>query len=512
MKLRVEDCSHFIIVKKSLLFNLYSSIPFMLLGIDQGTSGTTVMTFDKTLHPLAHAYRKISSYYSQAGWVEQNPNEIIESVVEAVAEVLEKIGRVKIEAVGLTNQGESVLAWDAKTLEPLTPIIVWSDRRAASLARDLAKTHGERVRELTGLELSDYFCASKYAWLLQHDTNVQHALAEKRLRFGTLDSWMALELGSLEHVSDASTASRTQLVSLQTGQWEQELLDIFAVPLETLPHIQPSLKAWGTLHHETWKQELPLFASLVDQPAALAGNGCLKTGDIKITYGTGCFVYINSGSDIPKPGKSLLVSTAWSDEREKTFALDGGVFTAATAINWLVELGLADSPEQTATLAEASRNLDVRFLPAFTGMGAPWWDSEARGVFSGLTAGTTKADLVRAVLDSIAYRVTDIVRVMWQAGSPKPSLVRVDGGLTKNTYLMQLQANLLGVHIAISAQPEATALGAALLAGKAAGLVNINDLNLGIGKVYQPRWSEAEREQKYQQWLRWLEKARVLQH
>ncbi len=482
----------------------------MFLGIDQGTTGTTVMAFDTSFKPYAHAYRKIQSYHPKSGWVEQHPEEIIQSVIEAVAEVLDKIGNKKIEAVGLTNQGESVLAWDAKTRKALTPVVVWSDRRAASIAEAFSKTHGERVRELTGLEPSDYFCASKYAWLSQNNAEVKQAAKEGRLRFGTLDSWLALKLGGLEHVSDASTASRTQLLGLASGQWERELLELFQIPPEALAEVRPSLANWGTLQHKTWRQKLPWFASLVDQPAALAGNGCLKTGDIKITYGTGCFVYINAGSDLPKPGKSLLASVAWSDEKTRTYALDGGVFSAGTAINWLVELGLAESPEQTATLAASSTNHDVRFLPAFTGLGAPWWDSEARGVFSGLTAGTTKADLARAVLDSIAYRVTDVVRAMWQAGNPKPSLIRADGGLTKNPYLMQLQANLLGVDIAVSAQTEATALGAALLAAGSAGLLGPDKLTFEIGTLYEPTWSKDERETKYQGWLEWLANARNL--
>lgn len=481
----------------------------MFLGIDQGTTGTTVIAFDKTFKPLAHAYRSIGSHYPRAGWVEQHPNDIIESVIEAVAEILVKIGNARIEAVGLTNQGESVLAWDAVTGEALSPIIVWSDRRAARIASELEKTHGESVRELTGLELSDYFCASKYAWLLQHNTDVQKAARENRLRFGTLDSWMAFRLGGLEHVSDTSTASRTQLLGLQSGTWEKELLNIFGVRLETLPEVRPSLSNWGTLHHTSWSRELPWFASLVDQPAALAGNGCLKIGDIKITYGTGCFVYIHAGNHPPKPGKSLLASVAWSSETERTYALDGGVFTAGTAINWLVSLGLAESPEQTTTLALSSTNHNVKFLPAFTGLGAPWWDSEARGVFSGLSAGTTRADLVRAVLDSIAYRVTDVVRAMWQS-NPTSEMIRVDGGLTKNPYLMQLQANLLGVRIAVSQQKEATALGAALLAGQEAGLVNIDDMTFDTGMIYEPQWSLDERETKYVAWTQWLEKARTL--
>jgi glycerol kinase len=481
----------------------------MFLGIDQGTSGTTVIAFDKTLKPLEYAYRGIQSYYPKAGWVEQNPDDIIQSVVDAVAEVLAKLRNTEIEAVGLTNQGESVLAWDTKTGEPLSPIVVWADKRATNIAAELAKTHNERVRELTGLELSDYFCASKYTWLLQNNLDVQKAARENRLRFGTLDSWMAFKLGGLQHVSDTSTASRTQLLGLQSGRWEKELLDIFGLRLETLPEVRPSLSHWGTLKHPSWNVELPWFASLVDQPAALAGNGCLKTSDIKITYGTGCFVYIHAGNVAPKPSKNLLASVAWSSAKERVHALDGGVFTAGTAINWLVSLGLAESPEQTATLAASSTHHDVRFLPAFTGLGAPWWDGEARGAFSGLTAGTTKADLTRAVLDSIAYRVTDIVRVMWQS-NPKPDMIRVDGGLTNNPYLMQLQANLLGVRIAVSEQKEATALGAALLAGQAAGSVTIHGLTFNVGAVYEPQWSLDEQETRYATWLKWLEQARAL--
>jgi glycerol kinase len=389
-------------------------------------------------------------------------------------------------------------------------VIVWSDRRAAGIAEELSKKHGERVRELTGLELSDYFCASKYTWLLKNNFGVQQAAKYGTLRFGTLDSWLALKLGGLDHVTDSSTASRTQLVGLRRGNWEEELLEIFGITLETLPEIRPSVANWGTLNHERWKRELPWLTSLVDQPAALAGNGCLTAGDIKITYGTGCFVYINAGNKLPTPGKSLLASVAWNSDKERTYALDGGVFTAGTAINWLVSLGLAESPEQTSDLAKASTNADVRFLPAFTGLGAPWWDSDARGVFSGLTAGTSKADLVRAVLDSIAYRVTDVVRAMWQAGNPKPTSIRVDGGLTKNPYLMQRQADLLGVKIAVSSQTEATALGAALLAGKTAGLLKRADMSFDVGNIYQPTWSEDEREDKYLEWLAWLGKARAL--
>ena len=300
--------------------------------------------------------------------------------------------------------------------------------------------------------------------------------------------------------------------TFRASQWclgERITTKLFQIPAQALPQVKPSLANWGTLHHPNWSGEIPWFASLVDQPAALAGNGCLQAGDTKITYGTGCFVYINAGSTIPTPDERLLASVGWSDEVSRTYTLDGGVFTAGTAINWLVDIGLAASPEETSSLAQSSKDHSVRFLPAFTGLGAPWWDSEARGVFSGLTAGTTRADLVRAVLDSIAYRVTDIVKTMWQKNL-LPKQIRVDGGLSQNPYLMQLQANLLGVPIAVSAQTEATALGAALLAAHAAKLLDINSIRFDSEHIYEPQWSQDERNTKYQTWLDWLNKARNL--
>lgn len=483
----------------------------MILGIDQGTSGTSVLAFDQGFHAVARAYRPVHSHHPRPGWVEQDPQEIIQTVVEAVAEVLSKVGGAKvIQAAGLTNQGESVLAWDKLTGQPLTPVIVWSDRRAASIAEELRqKGHAGRVRQLTGLELSDYFCASKYAWLLRNDWGVQKAAKEGRLCLGTLDTWLALGLSG-QPWSDQSTASRTQLVYLHSGEWDQELLEIFAIPPEALPTVRPSLGQWGSLAHPEWRGELPWFASLVDQPAALAGNGCFRPGELKITYGTGCFALVNAGDSVPGAGEALLASIAWSDPQHKTYALDGGVFTAATAVNWLVELGLANNPEHTSELAQASSEKSVRFLPAFTGLGAPWWDAKARGVFAGLTAGTTRADLVRAVLDSLASRVRDIVEAMQAAGIPRPQVLRVDGGLSNSRYLMQRQADLLGIPIERSGQSEATAFGAAILAASAAGLVDLDRVPFSVQQRFEPQLAESAREEEYAAWLAWLEAARKL--
>lgn len=483
----------------------------MLLGIDQGTTGTSVIAFDETLKPVASSYRRVESFHPQPGWVEQDPEALIQTVVEAVSEVLVKIGGTnQIKAVGLTNQGESVLAWDALTGKAITPVVVWSDRRASGLIHGwLEAGHGPRVRELTGLELSDYFCAAKFHWLIQNNPEVQAALKAGRLRFGTLDAWMAHRLGNRNN-TDLSTASRTQLVGLKSGQWEPELLELFGVPLETLPPIKPALDHWGTLYHPDWGAELPWFASLVDQPASLAGNGCLETGQAKVTYGTGCFAYVQAGNIAPNPGESLLASVAWSRGDERAFALDGGVFTAGTAIEWLLRLGLLETPAQSSDLAFAAQESGVRFLPAFTGLGAPWWDGEARGVFAGLTAGVGRPEMVRAVLEGIGYRVRDVVEAIRQHVQP-PSL-RVDGGLTKNPFLMQFEANLLGIPLEVSAQTEATALGAALLAGISAGLVSESQAKsiFKAKAIYEPQWSEDERATRYAGWLEFLQKAHRL--
>ena len=411
----------------------------MLIGIDQGTTGTTAAAYDDTLGTIAEAYRELPNRYPYSGRVEQNPEDVVRTVVEAVAEVLAKIGGPdEVEAVGMDNQGESVVAWDAQSGKALTPVVVWSDGRGAELTSRLSQEgHAQRVRELTGLKLDPYFSAAKLSWLLEHDEGVREAAEADTLRLGTLDAWLAWVLGGGRTLTDHSTASRTQLLGLSSGAWEPELLELFGVPEEFLPEVRPSLGDWGELYHPSWGGSLPWRASLVDQPAALAGNGCFLTDEIKVTYGTGCFVLANAGGDPPVPPEGLLASVAWSKAGERTFAFDGGVFTAGTAINWLRTVGIVADVAETSHLAHSVRDTGgVRFLPAFTGLGAPWWQSDARGVLAGITGGTTRAHLVRAVLDSIAFRVRDVLEAIWAGGRKRPVALRVDGGLTKNRYLM----------------------------------------------------------------------------
>jgi glycerol kinase len=487
----------------------------MIMGVDQGTTGTTTVAYDHRFEPVAEAYRELPNRFPRSGWVEQNPEDVIRTVVETVGEVLEKIGGPDhVEAVGVDNQGESVVAWDARSGRVLTPVVVWSDGRGAEITSRLSEEgHADRVRELTGLKLDPYFSAAKLSWLLEHDEMVREVVKTGTLRLGTLDAWLAWVLGGERSLTDHSTASRTQLLGLASGAWEPELLELFGVLEEYLPEVRPSLGDWGELYHPSWGGSLPWRASLVDQPAALAGNGCFAPNEAKVTYGTGCFALINAGSEPPEPPEGLLASVAWSRSEGRTYAFDGGVFTAGTAINWLRSVGVVTEARETADLALSVADTGgVRFLPAFTGLGAPWWEGEARGVFSGITGGTTKGHLVRAVLDSIAFRVRDVLEAAWGDGRARPETLRVDGGLTKNRYLMQRQADLLGLPVELGPSSEATATGAAALAAIGAGLLTEEQARAyaPMGEVFEPHSSEDARETEYSQWLSWLEQARLM--
>ena len=487
----------------------------MILGVDQGTTGTSVVAYDHDLRAVADAYRELPNRHPRPGRVEQDPEDVISTVVDAVGEVLEVIGGPdRVEAVGMDNQGETVVAWDAETGRALGPTVVWSDGRGAEVtARLEAAGHGEKVRELTGLTLDPYFSAAKLSWLLEHDKAVGDAAKRGTLRFGTLDAWLSWHLGGERSLTDHSTASRTQLFGLESGAWEPELLDLFGVSREFLPEVRPSIGDWGEIHHPSWGGSLPWRASLVDQPAALAGNGCFAEEEVKVTYGTGCFVVLNAGKEPPEPPDGLLASVAWSRGETLTYALDGGVFTAGTAVEWLRSVGIVSKVTETSDLAFSIEDAGgVRFLPAFTGLGSPWWEGDARGVFAGITGGTTRSHLVRAVLDAIAFRVRDVLEAAWADGRPRPRSLRVDGGLTKNHYLMQRQADLLGLPVELGPSSEATATGAAALAAISAGLLDERQIKdrVETRNTFEPRSSEDERDTEYAGWLDWLQQAREL--
>jgi glycerol kinase len=480
----------------------------LLLGIDEGTSAVKAILFDAELRPLREARREKALSYPRPGWVEQDPEEVLRAVVEAVGELLADAPG-EIVACGLDHQGESVLAWDASTGAALTPIVTWQDKRSQE-ALDRLERDGlaEEVRERSGMPLDPYFSAGKLAWLLEHDEAVAEAYERGVLRLGTVDAFLCERLGAGFH-TDPSTASRTQLGA---PEWDPWLLGVFGVPGDALPPIVDTVGEIGVLRHESWPVELPLRARCVDQQAALAGAGCVEPGLTKATYGTGVFVLANVGGDRPAPIGGLLPTVAWSVAGEVEWALDGGVFTAGALLEWLSrDLGLAaDPPALAAAAATVDSSDGVRVLPALAGLGAPWWRSDATAVVAGMTAGVRPAHVARAALESIAWRVADIVEVV-RAQAPVEAL-RVDGGLTRDELLLQLQADAAGVPVERGAV-DATAAGAAALAAVGAGLwpstASIAE-RIPVGERVEPARDDEWRAREHAAWRRFVERAAEL--
>jgi glycerol kinase len=437
----------------------------LLLGIDEGTSAVKAVLFDEELRPLREARREKALSHPRPGWVEQDPEEVVTAVVEAVGELLAEAPD-EIAACGLDHQGESVLAWEADSGRPLTPIVTWQDKRSQEVLDRLEREgRADDVRERSGMPLDPYFSAGKLTWLLEHDERVADARARGVLRLGTVDAFLCQRLGAGFH-TDPSTASRTQLGA---PEWDPVLLETFGVPAEALPPIVDTVGEIGVLRHPSWPRELPLRARCVDQQAALAGAGCVIPGRTKATYGTGVFVLAHVGAERPAPTGGLLPTVAWSSGGTVEWALDGGVFTAGALLDWLSrDLGLA---ADAAGLAAAAASVDdaggVRVLPALAGLGAPWWRPEARAVVAGLTAGVRPAHIARAALEAIAWRVADVVDAVRE--HVDVDLLRVDGGLTRDPLLLQLQADFAQVVVERGAV-DATAAGAAALAAVGAGL------------------------------------------
>lgn len=480
----------------------------LLLGIDEGTSAVKAILFDEDLKPVREARREKALSHPQPGWVEQDPEEVLEAVVGAVGELLADAPG-EVVACGLDHQGESVLAWDADTGAALTPIVTWQDKRSLEVLDRLERDgRADEVRERSGMPLDPYFSAGKLAWLLERDKAVGTAREHGTLRLGTVDAFLCERLGAGFH-TDPSTASRTQLGA---PVWDPRLLEIFGVPAAALPPIADTVGDLGVLRHPSWPVDLPLRARCVDQQAALAGAGCVQPGLTKATYGTGVFVLANVGRERPKPAGGLIPTVAWSVDGEVEWALDGGVFTAGALLEWLSrDLGLAAGP---AALAAAAATVDdaagVRVLPALAGMGAPWWRSGARGVIAGLTAGVRPAHVARAALEAIAWRVADIVELV--RGEGPVEALRVDGGLTRDDLLLQLQADSAGVAVERGAV-DATAAGSAALAAVGAGLwpstASIAE-RIPVGQRVAPARDDEWRREAHAAWRTFVERAAEL--
>ena len=473
----------------------------MLLAVDQGTTGTTCLVVDDGLTVVGRGYREISQHYPRPGWVEHDPLELWESVLQTAAAALDDAGidANDLSAIGLTNQRETTVVWERVTGQPVHPAIVWQDRRTADRCAALPV---KLVRERTGLVCDPYFSASKLEWILAAVDRPQAELA-----FGTVDSWIAWNLTGGAHVTDLTNASRTMLLDLERGTWDDALLDLFSVDPSILPNVVPSSGAIAEA--SLLGATVPLAGIAGDQQAALFGQGCFAAGEMKATYGTGTFVLAHVG-ELAGPVTPGLLKTAAATPpgAQAQYAAEGSVLVGGAALQWLRDrLGLIEDAAESEQLArEAGSNGGVFFVPALTGLGSPQWDAGARGLISGITRGTTRPQVVRAALEGMAHQVADIIDVLPVAAG----VLRADGGATANGFLMQLQADLLGVPVEVSADADATALGAAALAGLGVGIWPDVDALVPLlrrGKRYEPSRDAGEIQQEREGWRQAVRRA-----
>jgi len=489
----------------------------MILAIDQGTTGTTCLVFDERAELVGRAYREFRQYFPRPGWVEHDAREIWEATRTVAGEALVDagVGPGELQAVGIANQRETVCVWDPASGEPLHRAIVWQDRRTAARCDELrAAGHEPLVRARTGLVLDPYFSATKIEWLLENVEGLRERARNGTAVFGTVDSWLIYKLTG-EHVTDPSNASRTMLFDIATGGWDPELLDLFGVPERALPRVLGSAGVMGETRPEALHGHAALVTGVAgDQQAALFGQACVEEGMGKNTYGTGSFVLLNTGFTAPEePPPGLLATVAWGIGAERTYALEASIFVTGAAVQWLRDgLGIIECASETEALAASLDSNDgVYFVPALTGLGSPYWDPYARGTIVGLTRGAGRAQLARAALEAIAYQTVDAVRAMEAFGQPLSEL-RADGGASLNGWLMQFQADVLGVPVVLGEISETTALGAAYLAGVGVGQWTVSDiLARGSRRArarYEPRMGEDERASLLTGWHDALARAR----
>ncbi len=453
-----------------------------VVAVDQGTTGTTVLVLDEELRIVGRETREFRQIYPRPGWVEHDPEDIWRSVEEALAGALghARIEGSSVSAVGITNQRETAVLWERRSLRPARTAIVWQDRRTADRCAALKQAgHEDRVRRITGLVIDPYFSATKVAWMLENDAALARRAAAGEIAFGTVDSYLVARLtGGAAHVTDVSNASRTLLCGLASLDWEPEMLELFAVPAEVLPEVRPSAGLLGQTRGVPGLPDgVPIAGMAGDQQAALFGQACFAPGDAKCTYGTGAFILMNTGAT-PVPSRSgLLTTVAWklgagAEAGEVAYALEGSAFIAGAAVQWLRDgLGIIKKASDIEALAgQVPDSGGVTMVPALAGLGAPHWRPEARGLITGLTRGTTAAHLARACLEGIALQNVDLLRAMESDSGRKLGALKVDGGAAADDLLMQMQADMLGVAISRPEIVETTAQGAAFLAGLGAGL------------------------------------------
>lgn len=479
----------------------------LILVLDQGTTGSKVLLMDASCRIWGQAYREITQHYPEPGWVEHDPEEIWTGIVALISQVLSGVDTRRVKAVALTNQRETIAVWDRTSGKPLAPAVVWQCRRSAEICKDLIEQgYNDLFRRKTGLQIDPYFSGTKVKWLLDKDGDLREKAATGQVCIGTIDSWLLWNLtGGKVFATDYSNASRTLYYNIYECRWDQELLDILGIPVSALPEVYPSSYRYGkTVVVGNLPAGVPIAGVIGDSQAALFGEACFQPGMAKATYGTGTSLMLFTGHEPVRPPDGLVATLAWGLGKEPAYALEGVINITGATMQWLRDgLGILDDVAKSGEIAQSlSGNDGVYLVPAFVGLGAPYWDMDARGVISGLTRGTTRAHLIRAGLESIAYQVCEVVDLMQKSGISLDYL-RADGAAAANEFLMQFQADLLNVEVARPSLREVSALGAVYLAGLEIGFWR-DTAEIAAAwqaeKRFRPQMDHSERAKLYRQW------------
>ncbi|HGD5373043.1 TPA: glycerol kinase GlpK [Streptococcus agalactiae] len=490
-----------------------------IMAIDQGTTSSRAIIFNKKGEKIASSQKEFPQIFPQAGWVEHNANQIWNSVQSVIAGAFieSSIKPGQIEAIGITNQRETTVVWDKKTGLPIYNAIVWQSRQTAPIADQLKQEgHTNMIHEKTGLVIDAYFSATKVRWILDHVPGAQERAEKGELLFGTIDTWLVWKLtDGLVHVTDYSNAARTMLYNIKELKWDDEILELLNIPKAMLPEVKSNSEVYGkTTPFHFYGGEVPISGMAGDQQAALFGQLAFEPGMVKNTYGTGSFIIMNTGEEMQLSQNNLLTTIGYGINGKVHYALEGSIFIAGSAIQWLrYGLRMIETSSESEGLAQSSTSDDeVYVVPAFTGLGAPYWDSNARGSVFGLTRGTSKEDFVKATLQSIAYQVRDVIDTMQVDSGIDIQQLRVDGGAAMNNLLMQFQADILGIDIARAKNLETTALGAAFLAGLSVGywesMDELKELN-ATGQLFQATMNESRKEKLYKGWRKAVKATQV---
>tara|TARA_Y100001935_G_scaffold255301_1_gene267579 strand:- start:11326 stop:12819 length:1494 start_codon:yes stop_codon:yes gene_type:complete len=482
-----------------------------ILALDQGTTSSRAIIFDKKGQILSVAQKEFKQIFPKSGWVEHDPNEIWSSQAGVAAEATTSFGinGKNIAAIGITNQRETTIVWDRETGQPVYNAIVWQDRRTSEYCDKIkAAGHTEMIQEKTGLIIDAYFSASKINWILENVEGAREKAEAGKLAFGTVDSWLVWKLTQGEtHVTDVTNASRTMLFNIQTMEWDKELLELFDVPASMLPEVKQSSEVYGKTKTTIFASKVPISGIAGDQQSALFGQMCTENGMVKNTYGTGCFMLMNIGEEFIKSKNNLLTTVAWKVNGKVNYAFEGSVFIAGAVVQWLRDgLKMIDSSSEVEALATKVEDTDgVYLVPAFAGLGAPYWNQDARGIIVGLSRGTTDSHIARAALESMAFQTMDVLKAMEADSGLEIKQLRVDGGATANNFMMQFQSDLLHCQVIRPKTVETTALGAAYLAGLAVGYWESTDEIQELWQIdreFDPERKPEEVETSIKNWKR----------